>query len=153
MFAFWVAIVPKPKLVLAVDAEETSDRFEDAVNLESIWVCIADVTPSKYPNSVFEIVPSCILVASIAALELISAFTIESFTILDEFTESAASFAKVTFASVILAVVTALDASLASVICESAMWTVSIEPSTRCSESILSSAIFDPLHFSLLILD
>ena len=64
----------------------------------------------KYPNSVLEMVPSCILVASIAALEFISAFTIESSTILDEFTE--------------------LAASLASVTCESAMCAVSILPST-----------------------
>lgn len=31
------------------------------------WVCIADVTPSKYPNSVFDTEPSWIFVAAIAA--------------------------------------------------------------------------------------
>ena len=31
--AFWTAIVPRPRLVLAVDAEVKSDRFEEAVSL------------------------------------------------------------------------------------------------------------------------
>ena len=57
-----------------------------------------------------DIVPSCIFVASIAALELISALTIESFTILAEFTESLASLAKVTWLSAICAV--SIDASV-----------------------------------------
>ena len=37
----------------------------------------------KYPNSVFDIVPSCILVASIAALVFTSAFTITPVPIAD----------------------------------------------------------------------
>jgi len=37
---------------------------------------MADVTPFKYPNSVLDTEPSCILVASIAAEALISALTI-----------------------------------------------------------------------------
>ena len=51
-----------------------------------------------------EIVPSCILVASIAALAFISALTIEPSTILEELTESLASLASVTLASAICAV-------------------------------------------------
>ena len=57
-----------------------------------------------YWNSALVTVPSAILVASIAALELISALTIESSTILDEFTELAASLARVTLTSAICAV-------------------------------------------------
>ena len=48
--------------------------------------------------------PSCILVASIAALALTSAFTIEPSTILDELTESPASLARVTWLSAMCAV-------------------------------------------------
>ena len=51
-----------------------------------------------------EIVPSCILVASIAALALISALTIEPSTIFEELTELLASLASVTLASAICAV-------------------------------------------------
>ena len=42
-----------------------------------------DDTLFKYPNSVFDIVPSCILVASIAALVLTSALTITPVPIAD----------------------------------------------------------------------
>ena len=52
-----------------------------------------------YWNSALVTVPSAILVASIAALELISALTIESSTILDEFTDLAESLARVTITS------------------------------------------------------
>ena len=77
--------------------------------MASNWVWALDDKVLMYWNSAFVTVPFAILVASIAALELISALTIESSTILDEFTE--------------------LAASLARVICASAIWAVSIEPS------------------------
>ena len=47
LFASWVAIVPKPKLVLAVEAAPKSDKLFDAVSLASNWVCIADDTPFR----------------------------------------------------------------------------------------------------------
>ena len=45
MLAFCVAIVPNPKLVLAVDVDDTSDKLFEAVNFVPICVWIALVTP------------------------------------------------------------------------------------------------------------
>ena len=78
--------------------------------LASSWSWIFELTPFRCPNSVLEIVPSCILVAAIAAEAFMSALTIAP--------------------SVILAEVICESAILAVVICESAMCAVSILPST-----------------------
>ena len=61
-------------------------------------------------------------------------------------------FAVVTFASVIFAVVTASSANFAVVTLESAICAVSIEPSTKCSLFMLSSAILVPSTASAPIL-
>jgi hypothetical protein len=49
--------------------------------LESICVCIADVTPSRYENSKLDTAPPPILVASIAAAAATLAFVITSYGI------------------------------------------------------------------------
>ena len=130
LFAACVDILPSPSDVLAVEPDSAThveplptiklpsefDRppivFKLAFDapLASSCVWIFELTPFKKPNSVLEIVPSWILVASIAALALMSALTIAP--------------------SVIYADVICESAIFAVVIWESAMCAVSILPST-----------------------
>ena len=68
----------------------------------SSCVCILDDTPSKYPNSVFDIEPSCILVASIAAPDATLALTTAFDANLSASTASSANSAVTTPPSLIV---------------------------------------------------
>jgi hypothetical protein len=51
LFAFWVAIVPRPRLVLAVDAEVKSDRLDDFVNLVPMLVVNVVEKLASFPSA------------------------------------------------------------------------------------------------------
>ena len=60
-----VEIVPSPKLVLEVEADATSDKFEAFTNFAVNWSCAFDDNEFMYWNSVLETDPSASFVTAI----------------------------------------------------------------------------------------